>query len=118
MPSGAWLDKLDGRLCLCDRAVTVSARRRSEGQLDEIAHALADDTRRRLLDELRRRPGLSTGELATASAGLSRWGVMKHLGVLRDAGLVQTLPEGRRRRHYHDPRTLEPLRRWLAGGER
>jgi DNA-binding transcriptional ArsR family regulator len=40
--------------------------------------------------------------------------VMKHLAVLRDAGLVQTLPEGRRRRHYRVERGLEPLRKWMA----
>jgi hypothetical protein len=38
---------------------------------------------------------------------------MKHLAVLREAGMIQTLPEGRRRRHYRDPRALGPLLDWL-----
>lgn len=81
---------------------------------DRIYRALADPTRRRLLERLSERPGLSTGQLAAGVPGLSRWAVMKHLGVLRECDLVQTLPQGRRRRHYADPRALERCRDWLA----
>jgi DNA-binding transcriptional ArsR family regulator len=42
---------------------------------------------------------------------------MKHLAVLRDAGLVHSLEEGRHRRHYRDDAPLELLRRWLEEGE-
>jgi DNA-binding transcriptional ArsR family regulator len=48
---------------------------------------------------------------------MTRWAVMKHLAVLRGAELIQTLPQGRRRRHYRDERGLQPLRDWLARGQ-
>jgi DNA-binding transcriptional ArsR family regulator len=82
--------------------------------LDRLHHALADPTRRRLLQGLAQRPGLSTGQLVGSIQGLSRWTVMKHLAVLRASDLVQTLPQGRRRRHYADLRALDVLRDWLA----
>jgi DNA-binding transcriptional ArsR family regulator len=89
-----------------------------EPRLDRICQALSDDTRRWLWAELGRRPGATTTELAAARRSLTRWAIMKHLGVLRDAGLIQTLPEGRRRRHYREPASLEPLARWLEGARR
>ena len=85
-----------------------------DGRLDEILRALADPTRRRLLVAIRSQPGLSTSELATQTKGMSRWGVMKHLAVLESAGLIQTMAQGRRRHHFHEPQALDPLRRWLA----
>jgi len=75
--------------------------------------ALADPTRRRLYLLIAQEPGLSTQQLAAAIESMSRWGVMKHLSVLRDAGLIQTLAEGRQRRHYHEPAALRPLGQWL-----
>ena len=83
-------------------------------RLDEILRALADPTRRRLLQLVTDRPGMSTAELADRTADMTRWGVMKHLAVLEGAGLIQTMPEGRRRRHFHEPQALDPLRRWLG----
>lgn len=83
--------------------------------LDALLRALSDSTRRRLYTTVHTEPGLSTAELASRIPGMTRWGVMKHLAVLRDAGLIQTLPEGRRRRHYGEPAALDSLRRWLAG---
>ena len=84
--------------------------------LDGLCRCLADETRRRIYDELGREPGLTTAELAARQPRMTRWAVMKHLAVLRAADLIQTLPEGRRRRHYRDERALQPLRDWLAGG--
>jgi predicted transcriptional regulator len=81
---------------------------------DRIYRALADATRRRLLQRLAEQPGLSTWQLVAGVPGLSRWAVMKHLRVLRECELVQTLPQGRRRRHYADLRALERCRDWLA----
>jgi predicted transcriptional regulator len=86
----------------------------NDGRLDEILRAIADPTRRRLLVSIRMQPGLSTTELATQTKGMTRWGVMKHLAVLESAGLIQTMTQGRRRRHFHEPQALDPLRRWLA----
>ena len=45
---------------------------------------------------------------------MTRWGVMKHLALLEEAGLVQTLPEGRRRRHFREAAALRPLSDWLS----
>ncbi|MBA2253542.1 MAG: helix-turn-helix transcriptional regulator [Chloroflexi bacterium] len=81
--------------------------------LDVLFGAVSDRTRRHLFERVAERPGMTTGELAGTVTGLTRYAVMKHLEVLRRAGLVQTLPEGRRRRHYGVERALEPAREWL-----
>ena len=83
------------------------------GDLDLVVRALADATRRQIFELLGRRPGLTTSEIAGRVGGITRWGVMKHLAVMRQAGLVQTFHEGRRRRHYREDSALEPIRRWL-----
>ena len=90
----------------------VTKGRGKEG-LDGTLHALSDPTRRRIYEALGTRPGSTTADLAAKEPRLSRWAVMKHLAVLRAAGLIQTLPEGRRRRHFRDGRALSPLRDWL-----
>jgi DNA-binding transcriptional ArsR family regulator len=82
--------------------------------LNDIFAALSDATRRQVLERLAERQPLSTRELARAFL-VSRWAVMKHLGVLRDAGLIETLPQGRRRLHFLDRRGLDEARRWLEG---
>lgn len=86
-----------------------------EGDLDQLFRALSDPTRRQMLTLLRNQPGLTTGQLAERVAGISRWAVMKHLAVLREANLIQTLDEGRRRRHYREPAQLALVRAWLEG---
>jgi len=91
--------------------------RPANDQLSSICHALADPTRRQLLGLLAQAPGATTTELAAAAPRMTRWAVMKHLTVLRDAGLIQMLPEGRRRRHYRIPGTFRDLQRWLAEAE-
>ena len=79
---------------------------------DAIWKALADPTRRRLLDLLRAEPR-STGRLAE-DFEMSRFGVMKHLGVLRDAGLVLSEKRGRQRIHRLNPLPLQRIvRRWI-----
>jgi predicted transcriptional regulator len=82
--------------------------------LDRLLRAVADPTRRRILRLLSERPGLTTNEIAGRVPGMTRWGVMKHLALLEEAGLVQTLPEGRRRRHFREAAALRPLSDWLA----
>ena len=86
-----------------------------DATLDDLFHALADPTRRALWLRIGVRPGATTADLVDGHPEMTRWAVMKHLSVLRRAGLVQTLPEGRRRRHYRDPRALTPLTDWLDG---
>jgi DNA-binding transcriptional ArsR family regulator len=82
-------------------------------RLDRAFQALSDATRRSIWMELGREPGLTTAELVARRKRVTRWAVMKHLRVLRDAGLIETLPEGRARRHYRDDRGLRTLKRWL-----
>ena len=84
-----------------------------EATLDRGFQALSDPTRRAIWLDLGAEPGLTTAELAERRPRLTRWAVMKHLATLRDAGLIQTLPEGRRRRHYRDARAFQTLRDWI-----
>jgi DNA-binding transcriptional ArsR family regulator len=84
-------------------------------EIELALRALADPTRRRILALLAEQPGLTTSQVARRSPGITRWGVMKHLAVLRAAGLLQTLAEGRRRRHYRETAPLDALATWLDG---
>ena len=76
--------------------------------------ALADPTRRSLLDELLRQDGQTLSALQ-AGADMTRFGVMKHLAVLEEAGLVTTRRRGREKLHYLNP---VPIRlahdRWVS----
>src|SRR5262245_2381098 len=65
-------------------------------ELDQIWKALADETRRTILDFLRAGPRTTT-EIVEQFPNLSRFAVMKHLDVLRQAALVVTREEGRQR---------------------
>ena len=65
-------------------------------KLDPVWKALSDPTRRAMLDILRAGPRTTT-ELVEAFPRLTRFGVMKHVDVLRKAGLVQTREAGRQR---------------------
>lgn len=76
--------------------------------------ALADPTRRALLDALFVRDGQTLGELAATFEPMTRFGVMKHLAVLEDAGLVTTLREGRTKRHFLNAVPIaEIANRWI-----
>lgn len=68
-----------------------------------VFRALADANRRTLLDQLFERDGQTLGELCEALPEMTRFGVMKHLGVLEGAGLISTRRAGREKRHYLDP---------------
>ncbi len=63
---------------------------------EAVWKALADSTRRRILSLLREGP-LTTTEIVTALPHLSRFGVMKHMSVLRDVGLITVRKQGPRR---------------------
>jgi DNA-binding transcriptional ArsR family regulator len=69
---------------------------RKEESLDQVWKALSDPTRRTILDVLRDRPRTTT-EIVERFSQLSRFGVMKHLEVLRQAQLVSTRESGRQR---------------------
>ncbi|GLZ45736.1 transcriptional regulator [Actinomycetospora sp. NBRC 106375] len=76
--------------------------------------ALADPTRRLLLDRLFERDGRTLGELEAEVPELTRFGVMKHLGVLEQAGLVATRKDGRRKLHYLNPVPIRLISdRWI-----
>ncbi|MEL5958137.1 metalloregulator ArsR/SmtB family transcription factor [Streptomyces sp. CLV115] len=86
---------------------------------DDVFKALADPTRRRILDELMERDGQTLFEICTRlvtkhGLGLSRQAISQHLAVLESAGLVRTRRQGRYK--FHDLNT-EPLERivtrWL-----
>lgn len=68
-------------------------------ETDQLFHALAHETRRRMLDLLRAAPGISVGALA-ADFDVSRIAVIKHLSVLEEANLIISEKVGRTRRLY------------------
>jgi DNA-binding transcriptional ArsR family regulator len=73
--------------------------------------ALADNTRRRVFEQLRRGPQ-TVGALA-AKMPVSRPAVSQHLKVLKEAGLVSDRADGTRRVYHIDPKGLAAVRRWL-----
>jgi DNA-binding transcriptional ArsR family regulator len=86
--------------------------------LDDVFKALADATRRAILDELTERNGQTLFEICSRLAmkhGLSssRQAISQHLDVLEAAGLVRTKRESRYKFHYVDTRPLkEIIKRW------
>jgi DNA-binding transcriptional ArsR family regulator len=91
--------------------------------MDDVFKALADPTRRELLDVLFERDGQTLGELEARFA-MSRFGVMKHLKVLEGAGLVVTKRRGREKLHFlntvpirlvHDRWVSKYAEPWAAG---
>jgi DNA-binding transcriptional ArsR family regulator len=80
---------------------------------DRVFKALADPTRRRLLDQLYERDGRTLTDLESELA-MTRFGVMKHLRVLEEAGLVVTRRSGREKLHFLN---VVPIRlihdRWI-----
>ncbi|MFB9237079.1 ArsR/SmtB family transcription factor [Plantactinospora siamensis] len=85
---------------------------------DAVFRALADPTRRRLLDSLHERNGQTLSELC-AQVGTTRQAVSKHLAVLETARLVITLRRGREKRHYLNPAPILDLAgRWIGKYER
>jgi DNA-binding transcriptional ArsR family regulator len=71
--------------------------------------ALADPTRRAILDLLRDQPGANAGEIAARFPRISRPAVSKHLRVLRDAKLVTAEEQGREWRYQLDPQPLADI---------
>ena len=76
--------------------------------------ALADPTRRALLDELFADDGQTLGQLEERFA-MTRFGVMKHLKVLQEAGLVSTRRRGREKLHFLNPVPIRLVHdRWVS----
>jgi DNA-binding transcriptional ArsR family regulator len=85
-------------------------------KLDEVFQALADPTRRGILDRLFSNEGQTVNELAAAFADdMTRFGVMKHLGVLENAGLIVTRRVGREKHCYLNPIPIKQIHdRWIG----
>jgi uncharacterized protein YndB with AHSA1/START domain/biotin operon repressor len=82
--------------------------------VDDVFKALADPTRRSLLDELFLRDGQTLSELEERFA-MSRFGVMKHLRQLEEAGLVVTKRRGREKLHFLNPVPIRLVHdRWVS----
>jgi len=83
--------------------------------VDEVFKALADDSRRALLDGLRERDGQTLHELCAIRPDMTRFGVMKHLRVLEEAHLVLTERSGRTKLHYLNAVPIREIHdRWIA----
>jgi len=86
--------------------------------MDPVFRALADDTRRGLLDELFQRDGQTLTELEQR-VPMTRFGVMKHLKVLEQAGLITSRRRGREKLHFLNPVPLQEIYdRWIRKFER
>ena len=81
--------------------------------MDDVFKALADPSRRRLPDQLFREDGQTLSALARRFK-MTRFGVMKHLRVLQEAGLVVTRRRGREKLHYLNPVPIRLIHdRWI-----
>jgi DNA-binding transcriptional ArsR family regulator len=81
---------------------------------DAVFKALADASRRKLLDRLRQKNGQTLGGLC-AGLNMTRQAVAKHLAILRKANLVSWKREGRERLHFINPVPINEIaERWIS----
>ena len=86
--------------------------------MDDVFRALADPSRRELLDRLRADNGQTLGELCTR-LDMTRQAVSKHLAILEAANLVVTMWRGREKLHYLNPVPIHEIaERWIGKYER
>jgi DNA-binding transcriptional ArsR family regulator len=86
--------------------------------MDQVFKALADASRRQLLDRLRADNGQTLNELC-ARLDMTRQAVSKHLGILEEANLVATVKQGREKLHYLNPVPIHDIAaRWIGKFER
>jgi DNA-binding transcriptional ArsR family regulator len=86
--------------------------------MDEVFKALADPSRRELLDRLRADNGQTLGELC-ARLAMTRQAVSKHLAILEEANLVAVVWRGREKLHYLNPVPIHDIAdRWIGKFER
>jgi DNA-binding transcriptional ArsR family regulator len=82
--------------------------------MDDVFRALADPTRRKLLDQLYARDGQTLSALEE-ELPMTRFGVMKHLKVLEEANLVVTRKRGREKLHFLNPVPIRQVyERWVS----
>jgi uncharacterized protein YndB with AHSA1/START domain len=92
----------------------VTKRSRILGGMDDVFRALADPTRRSLLDELFKEDGQTLSALEERLP-MTRFGVMKHLKLLEEAGLVVTRRRGREKLHFLNPIPIRLIHdRWVS----
>jgi DNA-binding transcriptional ArsR family regulator len=96
-----------------------TANQNATGQNEDLLFkALADGSRRKLLDRLRRKNGQALSELCEGH-DMTRQAVTKHLRILEDANLVATVKQGREKLHYLNPMPIEEIAsRWVEKFER
>ena len=80
--------------------------------MEAVFHAVADPTRRQILERLRAQGPLSIKQLAEPFS-ITRQAVTKHLDVLLESGLVEIRRIGRERMHILDPQPLRQVETWL-----
>ena len=86
--------------------------------MDEVFKALADPSRRALLDRLHARSGQNLSELCNGLV-MTRQAVTKHLTILEEANLVTTIRHGREKLHYLNPVPIHQIgERWIRKFER
>ncbi len=86
--------------------------------MDAVFKALADESRRKLLDRLHNKNGQTLGELCEGLA-MSRQAVTKHLGILETANLVAIQWRGREKLHFINPVPINDIaERWIGKFER
>lgn len=92
--------------------------RKEDEAVNGVFRALADPTRRALLDSLFTRNGQTLGEMCEGLA-MSRQAVTKHLTLLEDANLVASVKRGRERLHFLNPVPIHEIgERWISKYER
>jgi len=85
---------------------------------DAVFHALADASRRKLLDRLHRKNGQTLGDLCEG-LDMTRQAVAKHLAVLEEANLVSWKRQGREKLHFINPMPINEIaERWIRKFER
>src|SRR6202161_4150596 len=96
----------------------ISSQMAAYSQSDEVFRALADPSRRLLLDSLNERNGQTLRELCSG-LDMARQSVSKHLVVLEDANLVTTVRRGREKHHYLNAAPINEIaERWITRYER
>lgn len=82
--------------------------------MDAVFKALADASRRELLDRLHADSGQTLGQLC-ARLGMTRQAVSKHLAILEEANLIATVKRGREKLHYLNPVPIHEIaERWIG----
>ncbi len=87
--------------------------------MDAVFKALADASRRDLLDRLHADNGQTLGQLCEGLPDMTRQAVSKHLAILEEANLVATIKRGREKLHYLNPVPIHEIgERWIGKFER